>query len=167
MIAAPLRRPSVSTLVAAAVAVIALAMPVVALADTGPGTFGDDPGAAGVDTGPLGLLLAIAAAAIIVVGLVALLRRYAPRALRPIAALLAVAGTVMAVLFVLALGVLSSWTDEGSNVPLPFLVAAVVVGIGGGIVTAWIVRGRRPAEPAPEPAPSPDPAPAPDPVPPA
>ena len=149
MIAAPRRRPCVSALAAVAVA---LAAPVVALADTGPGTYGDDPGAVAADPGPLGLLLAIGVAVLVIAGLLALIRRVAPRALRPLAALLVVAGTVVAVLLVLAIGVLSSWTDEGTNVPLPFLIAAVVVGIGGGIAAIWVLRGRREPEPAPDPA---------------
>ena len=148
MTAALHRRPCASAMAAVA---LALAVPVVALAETPPGTYGGEPGDVAADPGLLPLLLGIVAVVLVIAGVLALIRRLAPRALRPLAALLTLGGTVLAVVFVLLLGILSSWTDDGSNVPLPFLIAAGMVGIGGGIAAIWVLRGRRPPEPAPDP----------------
>ena len=51
--------------------------------------------------------------------------------------------------FVLALGVMSSWTDRGDNIPIPFLIGAIATVAAGLIVAARVLLGGRPRRLAP------------------
>ena len=129
--------------IVAAVGVLAGLAPAV-LADTPPGTYGGDepvptdPGLGGFL--PIVIAVAVAAGAVLAVMVLA---RSRSRVARAVAAALVAVATVVGALFVLVLGVLSSWTDAGTNVPLPFVVGAAAVGIAGGALVLRLLMGLR------------------------
>jgi hypothetical protein len=114
------------------------------LAETPPGTYG---GVEPVATDPgLGGILPIVIAAAVAVGAVlavVVLARSRSRVARAVAATLVGVATVVGALFVLMLGVLSSWTDAGTNVPLPFVIGAAAVGMAGGALVLRLLLGLR------------------------
>ena len=126
--------------IAAVIAIgVLLTAPLAVMADTGPMPEGGmpvvDPADPGVPVGLIGMALVAAAIVMLVV------RRPAWR--RPIASLIIVAGTLVVAFFILALGVLSSWTDPGDNIPAPFLIGAIATGAAGLIVAARVLLGGR------------------------
>ena len=135
-------RAGASAIVAAVGALAGFAPAV--LADTPPGTYG---GAEPVATDPgLGGILPIVIAAAVAAGAVLLLvvlARSRSRVARAVAAALVAVATAVGALFVLMLGVLSSWTDSGTNVPLPFVIGAAAVGIAGGALVVRLLLGLR------------------------
>ena len=135
-------RPTLAAVIAIGVMLIA---PLAVMADTGPVPEGGIPVVEPADPGvPVGLFGAVLVIAVIVTVAV---RRPAWR--RPIASLITIAGTLVVAFFVLALGVMSSWTDPGDNIPTPFLIGAIATVVAGLIVAARVVLGGRPRRLAP------------------
>ena len=137
-----LARPTIAAVFAISVMLIA---PLAVMADTGPMPEGGIPVVEPADPGaPIGLFGAALVAVVIVMVAV---RRPAWR--RPIASLITVAGTLFVTFFVLALGVMSSWTDRGDNIPIPFLIGAIATVAAGLVVAARVLLGGRPRRLAP------------------
>ena len=136
-------RPAIAAVIAIGVILIA---PLAVLADTGPMPAGGipvvEPADPGAPVGLFGMALVVAVVATLVV------RRPAWR--RPIASLITLAGTLVVAFFVLALGVMSSWTDPGDNIPTPFLIGAIATVAGGLILAARVLLGGRPRRLTPE-----------------
>ncbi|HET9520996.1 MAG TPA: hypothetical protein VFO73_08130 [Candidatus Limnocylindrales bacterium] len=131
-----------------------LLTPIAAFAETGPVPAGNPPSAEPVVSAdaPIGLIgLAIGLA--LLVGLAIAARRgWRPRWWRPVVAVLIVVGGVVGAFLVLALGVLSSWTDPGSNIPTPFAIgAAVLFGTTVLLAAKLLLDWRRGARVRPEP----------------
>jgi hypothetical protein len=140
-------------------AVALLLLPAAVLAETPPGTYGGDTGATGTNTGPVAPLLWIVTAIVVVAAVLLVARRVAPRAVRPLAAVLTVAATAVVVVLILLIGVLSSWTDAGTNIPLPFVVTGAIVAIGGlALAVGLLRRGAGSRDPVPVATPEPDPS---------
>src|SRR5688572_19340470 len=119
-----LARPAIAAFIAIGIMLIA---PLAVMADTGPVPEGGMPPVGPAGSGvPIGLFAAALVAAVIAIAVV---RRPAWR--RPIASLITVAGTLVVAFFVLALGVMSSWTDRGDNIPIPFLIGAIATVAAG------------------------------------
>jgi len=135
-------RPAIAAIIAIGSMLIA---PLGVMADTGPIPEGGMPVVDPIDPGvPIGLL-GTALVALVIATLV--VRRPAWR--RPIAALITVAGALVVAFFVLALGVMSSWTDRGDNIPIPFFIGAIATVAAGLIVAARVLLGGRPRHLAP------------------
>jgi hypothetical protein len=135
-------RPAIAAVIAIGVMLVA---PLAVMADTGPVPEGGLPVVDPVDPGaPVGLV-GMALVAVVIATLV--VRRPAWR--RPIASLITVAGALVVAFFILALGVLSSWTDPGDNIPAPFLIGAIATVAVGLIVAARVLLGGRPRRLAP------------------
>ena len=130
-------RPAIAAVIAIGVMLIA---PLAVMADTGPVPEGGipvvEPADPGAPVGLFGMALVVAVVATLVV------RR--PTWRRPIASLITVAGTIVVAFFVLALGVMSSWTDPGDNIPTPFLIGAIATVAGGLILAAHVLLGGKP-----------------------
>ena len=137
-----LARPAIAAVIATGVMLIA---PLAVMANTGPVAEGGIPVVEPAHPGaPIGLF-----AAALVAVVIAALAVWRPAWRRPIASLIIVAGALVLALFVLALGVLSSWTDRGDNIPIPFLIGAIAMAAGGLIVAARVLRGGGPRRIAP------------------
>jgi hypothetical protein len=117
----------------------------VTAAATGPAPEGTPPADPVVSSGPMWLAVPLLMALLVAV---VFLRRGAlapPTWWRPIAGVIIVLGGVLAALSVLMIGLMSSWTDSGSNIPAPFLIGAVVV-LGIAVLVALrVFRSGRPA----------------------
>ena len=135
-------RPAIAAVIAIGVMLIA---PLAVMADTGPVPEGGIPVVEPADPGaPVGLFRVA-----LVVAVVAALAVRRPTWRRPIASLIIVAGALVLALFVLALGVMSSWTDRGDNIPIPFLIGAIATVAAGLIVAARVLLGGKPRRLAP------------------
>jgi hypothetical protein len=136
-------RPAIAAVIATGTMLIA---PLAVMADTGPVPEGGLPVVDPADPGaPIWLFTAV-----LIAGVLGTLVVRRPAWRRPIASLITVAGTLLVAFFVLALGVMSSWTDRGDNIPAPFLIGAIATVAAGLIVAARILLGGRPRRLTPE-----------------
>jgi hypothetical protein len=79
-------------------------------------------------------------------------RGWRPRWWRFVAAVLIVLGGAFSAFLVLALGVLSDWTDPGSNIPTPYAIgAAAVFGTSVLVAVKLLLDWRRGAGVRPKP----------------
>lgn len=145
-------RPAIAAVIAIGIMSIA---PLAVMADTGPVPEGGLPVVDPADPGaPIGLF-----ATALVAGVIGALVVRRPAWRRPIASLITVGGALVVAFLVLALGVMSSWTDRGDNIPAPFLIGAIATVAAGLIVAARVLFGGRPrrlAPPAESPTSPPD-----------
>jgi hypothetical protein len=82
------------------------------------------------------------AAALMVIGVAVLLIRV-PGLRRPLAALATIVVGLVGAPFIALLGVMSSWTDPGTNIPPLFLGAAIVWAVGFAIAAVALLPRRR------------------------